>query len=245
MVDDNTAGSRDFRKGSKQVAMQVKITQFNVQLYLKRPVLASERLAHAFAAADGFSANPIAKDFGTHPMQGTTAFSREGFRIAPVQSNVLPFRILQVMSYPNVLQEPDSETLACLQYVAARLLEHLEIDVQSDIYAVRVVSHCIVDGRTDMRHVLSKLKSIDEIPSLAGKFVAHKNPMNALQLVTRTGNELLQSDWSDIRVSQFNESSYVVTIFNEMDSFDRALESVAGLRHFVTTMMQEMEQALG
>jgi hypothetical protein len=243
MADYNTTGPGDICKGSKQVAMQVKITQFNVQLYFKKPVLASERLSYAFAADDGFSASPVVKDFGTHPMQGTTAFSREGFRIAPVQSNVLPFRILQVMSYPNVLQDPDAETLACLRYVAGRLQEHLDIDIQSDIYAVRVVSHCIATGSPDIHRVLSKIRTIDGIPSLAGRFVAHKNPMDAIQLVTKTDNEVLHSDWSDIRVSQFNENSYVVTIFNEVDSFERAMESISQVRQFVITMMQEMEQA--
>lgn len=225
--------------------MQIKITQFNVQLYFKEPVLAGERLADAFAAADGFSANPVVEDFRTHPMQGTTAFSREGFRIAPVQSNVLPFRILQVMSYPNVLQEPDTETLACLRFVAGRLKEHLHIDVLGDIYAVRVVSHCIVNGSPNVHRVLSKITTIENIPSLAGRFVAHKNPMDAIQLVTKTGSEVSHSDWSDIRVSQFNESSYVVTIFNETDSLAQAMESIAGVKQFVAMMMEEMERASG
>ncbi|HEX9678411.1 hypothetical protein [Nitrososphaera sp.] len=225
--------------------MQVNITQFNVQLYFKKPVLDSERLDDAFTAAEGFSANQVARDYGTHPMQGTTAFSREGFRIAPVQSNVLPFRILQVTSFPNVLQEQDAETLACVRFVAGRLQERLNIDPENDICVVRVVSHCIVNGSPDIHRVLSKLTSIDNIPSLAGKFVAHKNPMDAIQLVTRTGGELFHSDWSDIRVSQFNESSYVVTIFNETSSLASALESIAGVKQFVATMMQEMEQASG
>lgn len=223
--------------------MQVQITQFNVQLYFKRPVLDSERLKDAFTGADGFSASPVVQDYKDHPMQGTTAFSREGFRIAPVQSNVLPFRILQVMSFPNVLAEPDAETLACLRFVAAQLQEHLKIDLENDIYAVRVVSHSIVNGSPDAPRVLSKLASIDGIPSLAGRFVAHKNPMDAIQLVTKTGGDLTQSDWSDIRVSQFNESSYVVTIFNETSSLALALQSIAGVKQFVATMMQEMERA--
>lgn len=190
-------------------------------------------------------ASPASKESGTHPMRDTTTFSREGFRIAPVQSNVLPFRILQVMSYPNALEDPDTETLACLRHVATRLQEHLEINVQSDIYAVRVVSHCIVTGSPDIPRVLSKIRTIDGVPSLAGRFVAHKNPMDAIQFVTKTGNEMLHSDWSDIRVSQFNENSYVITIFNEMDSFERAMESIAQVRQFVLTMMQEMERASG
>lgn len=223
--------------------MQVQITQFNVQLYFKRPVLDSEQLKDAFTTTDGFSASPILQDYGDHPMQGTTAFSREGFRISPVQSNVLPFRILQVMSYPNVLAEPDVETLTCLCFVARRLQEHLHIDLESDIYAVRVVSHSIVSGNPQVHRILSKVTTIDNIPSLAGRFVAHKNPMDAIQLVTKTGGELSQSDWSDIRVSQFNESSYVVTIFNETGSLALALQSIAGVKQFVATMMQEMERA--
>ncbi len=245
MVDDNTAGPGELRQGCKQVAMQVKITQFNVQLYFKKPVLSSERLGDAFSAVDGISASPVAEDYKTHPMQSTTAFSRDGFRIAPVQSNVLPFRILQVIGYPNVLKEPDTETLACLRFVAGRLQEHLDIDTQDDIYAVRVVSHCIVNGSPDVRRLLSKIKNIDDIPSLAGRFVAHKNPMDAIQLVTKTGSEVSQSDWSDIRVSQFNESSYVVTIFNETASLAQAMESIATVKQFVTTMMEELERASG
>lgn len=225
--------------------MQVNITQFNVQLYFKKLVLDSERLNEAFSAADGFSTNPVARDFGTHPMQGTTAFSREGFRIAPVQSNVLPFRILKVMSHPNTLREPSEETLACLSFVAGQLQEHLGINIENDIYAVRAVSHCIVNGSPAIHSVLSKLTSIDDIPSLAGKFVAHKNPMNAIQLVTKTGNEVSHSDWSDIRVSQFNKSSYVVTIFNETGSLAQAMQSIARVKQFVATMMQEMERVSG
>ncbi|MEO9295680.1 MAG: hypothetical protein ABI347_08790 [Nitrososphaera sp.] len=223
--------------------MEVKITQFNVQLYFKEPVLDSEILQHAFANSDGFSSSPVAQDYGSHPMQNTMSFFRQGFRIAPVQSNVLPFRILQVMSYPNALADPDAETINCLQFVTAQLQRHLKISVENDVYAVRTVSHSIISGTPDIHRVLSKLSSIENIPSLAGKYVAHKNPMDAIQLVTRTENDLVHRSWSDIRVSQFNTSSYVVTIFNETESLALALESIKNVRQFVTTLMQEMEQA--
>lgn len=223
--------------------MDVKITQFNVQLYFKEPVLDSELLKGAFTATDGFAANPVAADYGAHPMQGTQSFYRQGFRIAPVQSNVLPFRILQVMSYPNALAKPDGETIECLHFVAAQLKQQLAVDLERDIYAVRVVSHAIVNGNPDVQCVLSRLETIEKIPALAGRYVAHKNPMDAIQLVTRTGNELSQESWSDIRVSQFNASSYVVTIFNETGSLALALQSIAGFGQFVETVMKEMEQA--
>jgi hypothetical protein len=223
--------------------MDVLITQFNVQLYFREPVLQSEVLRGAFTNTDGFATRPVAEDYGTHPMQGTLSFYRQGFRIAPVQSNVLPFRILQVMSYPNALASPDAETLDCLRFVAAQLRENLKVDLEKDIYAVRTVSHSIVTGTKDIHRVLSKLTSIEKIPSLAGRYVAHKNPMDAIQLVTLTGNELAHRSWSDIRVSQFNTNSYVVTIFNETESLVLALESIAGVRQFVATLMQEMEQA--
>ena len=222
--------------------MQVNITQFNVQLYFKKPLLDTERLNDIFSVSNGFSANPVAQDYGRHPMQKTASFSREGFRIAPVQSNVLPFRILQVISVPNFLEDADAETLECLKFVVAGLQQHLNINVENDIYAVRVVSHFIVNGRPDVHYMLSKLTTIANIPSLAGRFVAHKNPMNAIQLVTRTGSEVSHSNWSDIRVSQFRESSYVVTIFNETDSLSTALHSIAGVKQFVANLMQEMEQ---
>jgi hypothetical protein len=227
------------------MAMEVRITQFNVQLYFTRPVLDSELLPAMFSSADGFDAKPLLDNYKDHPMQGTMSFYREGFRIAPVQSNVLPFRILQVMSYPNTLQEPDAETLACLKFVSAQLQDRLHIDIGRDIYAVRVVSHSLVSGSDDIHRVLSRLSSIENMPSLASKYVVHKNPMDALQLVSRTGDELAQKSWSDIRVSQYNQSSYVVTIFHECESLALAMESVAGVKQFVLTMMREMEQAAG
>jgi hypothetical protein len=67
--------------------------------------------------------------------------------------------------------------------------------------------------------------------------------MDTIQLVTRTENDLVHRSWSDIRVSQFNTSSYVVTIFNETESLALALESIKNVRQFVATLMQEMEQA--
>lgn len=227
------------------LGMDAKITQFNVQLYFKEPVLNdAELLKGAFTAADGFAANPVAEDYGTHPMQGTLSFYRQGFRIVPVQSNALPFRILQVMSYPNALASPESETVECLHFVAAQLNERLQVDLDRDIYAVRVVSHAIVNGNPDVQRILSRLTTIENIPSLAGRYVAHKNPMDAIQLVTRTVSDgLTQESWSDIRVSQFNTSSYVVTIFNETESLALALQSISSTRRFVETMMQEMEQA--
>jgi hypothetical protein len=225
--------------------MDVRITQFNVQLYFKRPVLDSELLQTMFPSTDGFESKPLLEDYKDHPMQGTMSFYREGFRIAPVQSNVLPFRILQVMSYPNAVQEPDAETLACLKFVSAQLQEHLHVDVERDIYAVRTVSHSLVSGSDSIHRVLSRLSSIEKIPSLAGKYVVHKNPMDALQIVSRTGDEISHKSWSDIRVSQYNQSSYVVTMFNECESLALALESVAGVKQFVLTLMQEMERAAG
>jgi hypothetical protein len=79
---------------------------------------------------------------------------------------------------------------------------------------------------------------------VAGKYVAHKNPMDAVQLVTRTGNELAQKSWSDIRVSQFNTSSYVVTVFNETESLALALESIMGAGQFAANLIREMEEAV-
>jgi hypothetical protein len=220
---------------------KVHITQFNVQLYFRRPALDSELLGTMFSDAQGFEVKPIADDYGTHPMQGTMSFYREGFRIAPVQSNVLPFRILQVMSYPNTLKEPDTETLACLDFAASQLQKYLHIDIENDIYATRVVSHAIVDG--NKQYVLSKLSSIENVPSIAGRYVAHKNPMGALQIVTKTGSDLLHKSWSDIRVSQFKENSYVVTIFHESESLGLALDWIAQVKQFIAIMILEMEQA--
>lgn len=91
--------------------MDVHVTQFNVQLYFKQPI-DTHKLNAALSESEGFSASQMKQ--GNHPMQDTTSFFRQGFRVAPVQSNVLPFRILQVMSYPNALQNPDQETISCL-----------------------------------------------------------------------------------------------------------------------------------
>ena len=221
----------------------VNITQFNVQLYFHKPILdKGEILGTMFSGAHGFEAKPISDSYGKHPMHGTMSFYREGFRIAPVQSNVLPFRILQIMSYPNTLKEPDAETLTCLHFCVSQLQKHLHIKVENDVYAVRVVSHAIVDGIVP--HVLSKLSSIENVLSLAGKYVVHKNPMDALQIVTKTGNDLSQGSWSDIRVSQFKESSYVVTIFHETVSLTLALDWIAQVKQFVAIMIREMEQAV-
>jgi hypothetical protein len=61
--------------------------------------------------------------------------------------------------------------------------------------------------------------------------------------VTRTGDELSQDSWSDIRVSQFNTSSYVVTISSEMKSLVFAIQSIVNFKQFAATLMREMEQA--
>ncbi len=180
---------------------------------------------------------------GNHPMQDTMSFFKQGFRIAPVQSNVLPFKILQVMSYPNTLQNPDQETVSCLHFVAASLRQHLKVNIESDIYAVRVVFHSIVTGTEDIHMMLTKLDRIDNIPTLAGRYFGHKNPMDAIQLTTKTGSELSQKFWNDMRISQFDTHSYVVTIFNETDSLAGALDFINGVRQFVTTLMHEMEAA--
>jgi hypothetical protein len=115
--------------------VDIHITQFNVQLYFKQPVLDTEKLNTSFSESEGFSASQM--QFGNQPMQDAASFFRQGFRIAPVRSNVLPFRILQIMSYPNALQEPDKDTMSCLHYVAASLTQHLRVDIKNDIYAVR------------------------------------------------------------------------------------------------------------
>jgi len=221
--------------------VDVHITQFNVQLYFRQPILDTDRLNAAFSESEGFSASQMQQ--GSHPMHDTMSFFRRGFRIAPVQSNVLPFRILQVMSYPNALQNPDQETMSCLHYVAASLRQHLNIDIDNDIYAVRVVFHSIVTGTGDIHRILTKLDRIDSIPTLAGKYVGHKNPMDAIQLTSKTGNELSQKFWNDMRISQFDTHSYVVTIFNETDSLAAAVDFVRGVKQFVATLMHEMEAA--
>lgn len=204
-------------------------------------MLDTNKLNAAFSESEGFAAAEMQQ--GNHPMQDSVSFFRQGFRIAPVQSNVLPFRILQVMSYPNVLQDPDQETISCLHYVAASLKEHLGVNIDSDIYAVRVVFHSIVTGTGDIHRILTKLDRIDNIPTLAGKYVGHKNPMDAIQLTSKTGNELSHKFWNDMRISQFDTHSYVVTIFNETDSLAASLDFVRGVKPFVTTLMHEMERA--
>jgi hypothetical protein len=133
--------------------VDVHITQFNVQLYFKQPILDTDKLNAAFSESEGFSASQMQQ--GNHPMQDTTSFFRQGFRVAPVQSNVLPFKILQVMSYPNALQNPDQETVSCLHYVAASLKQHLGVDFENDIYAVRVVFHSIATGMGDTHRILT------------------------------------------------------------------------------------------
>lgn len=221
--------------------MDVHITQFNVQLYFRQPFDA-DKLSAAFSESEGFTASQMQQD-NNHPMQDTASFFRQGFRIAPVQSNVLPFRILQIMSYPNALQNPDQETISCLHYVAAALRQHLNTDIESDIYAVRVVFHAIVTGSSEIHRILTKLDRIDGIPSLAGKYVGHKNPMDAIQLTSRTEGELSHKFWNDMRISQFDTHSYVVTIFNETDSLAASLNFIGQVKQFVATLMQEMEAA--
>ena len=222
--------------------MDVHITQFNVQLYFRRPVLDTDKLDLAFAQSDGYSATASA-DSRNHPMQNTVSFFREGFRIGPVQSNALPFRILQVMSYPNALKEPVSETLACLESVANSLGERLGISHLEEVYAVRVVYHSIVTGSDNVHRMLSKLTRIDTVPTLSGKYIGHKNPMDALQLCSKTESELVHDSWSDMRISQFDKNSYVVTIFHETGSLAGATEFIRNVRQFVATMMNEMEAA--
>ena len=222
--------------------MDVHITQFNVQLYFKQPILDTDRLNAAFSESEGFASSQMQQ--GNHPMQDTMSFFRQGFRIAPVQSNVLPFRILQVMSYPNALQNPDQETISCLHYVAASLKQHLSVDIDNDIYAVRAVFHSVVTGTEDSHRILTKLDRIDSIPTLAGRYVGHKNPMDAIQLTSKTNDELSQKYWSDMRISQFDTHSYVVTIFNETDSLAASLDFIRGVSQFVAILMHEMEAAV-
>ena len=222
--------------------MDVHITQFNVQIYFKQPILDTDRLGTAFSESEGFASSQMHQ--GNHPMQDTMSFFRQGFRIAPVQSNVLPFRILQVMSYPNAVQEPDQQTISCLHYVAASLRQHLNLDIDDDIYAVRVVFHSIVTGTENIHRILTKLDRIDNIPTIAGKYVGHKNPMDSLQLTSKTGSELSHKYWNDMRISQFDTHSYVVTIFNETDSLAAALDFIKGVRQFVASFILEMEAAV-
>jgi hypothetical protein len=147
------------------------------------------------------------------------------------------------MSFPNALQSPDSETVACLRFVAESLKQQLGVNIDDDIYAVRVVYHSIVTGSHDVQRMLSKISRIDHIPSIAERYVGHKNPMDAIQLTSRTGSELSQDFWNDIRVSQFSTNSYVVTIFHETRSLPAALEFIGKVKEFVGTLMQEMEAA--
>ena len=221
--------------------MDIHITQFNVQLYFRKPILETDKLKAAFDHSEGFAASQMQQ--GNHSMQNTMSFFKEGFRIAPVQSNVLPFRILQVMSYPNVLQNPDQDTLSCLHYVVASLKQYLGVDIDSDIYAVRVVFHSIVTGTSDVHRMLTKLDRIDKIPTLAGRYFGHKNPMDAIQLTSKTGDDLSQKFWNDIRISQFDTHSYVVTIFNETVSLKDSIDFITGVKQFVATLMREMEAA--
>ena len=78
---------------------------------------------------------------------------------------------------------------------------------------------------------------------MAGKYVGHKNPMDAIQLTPKTGGELSHKFWSDMRISQFDTHSYVVTIFNETDSLAASLDFIGQVKQFVATLMQEMEAA--
>jgi hypothetical protein len=220
--------------------VDVHITQFNVQLYFKQAILDTERLNSAFSESEGFAAASQMQQ-ENHPMQGT--MRNPCLKNDIVQSNVLPFRILQVMSYPNSLQNLEQETVSCLHFAAAALKQHLEVNIESDIYAVRVVFHSIVTGTGDIHRILTKVERIDNIPSLAGRYVGHKNPMDAIQLTLKTGSELSQKFWNDMRVSQFDTHSYVVTIFNETDSLAGALDFIRGVKQFVTTLMHEMEAA--
>lgn len=213
-----------------------------MQLYFRNPVLDTDKLDKAFSQSDGFSVS-AASDSRNHPMQNTVSFFRQGFRIGPVQSNALPHRILQIMSYPNALKEPEIETLACLDHVANSLSEQLGINLQKEISAVRVVYHSIVTGNNNVHRMLTRLTRLDNIPSLAGKFVGHKNPMDALQLTSKTGHDLLHDSWNDMRVSQFDTNSYVVTIFNETGSLAGAIDFIKSVKQFVATMMKEMEIA--
>jgi hypothetical protein len=133
--------------------------------------------------------------------------------------------------------------MSCLHFVASALKHNLATDIENDIYAVRVVFHSIVTGSSDIHRILSRLDRIDSIPSLAGKYVGHKNPMDAIQLTSKTGSELSQKSWSDMRISQFDTHSYVVTIFNETDSLAGALDFIREVRQFVAMLMSEMEAA--
>jgi hypothetical protein len=68
--------------------------------------------------------------------------------------------------------------------------------------------------------------------------------MDAIQLTSKTGYELSRKFWNDMRISQFDTHSNVVTIFNETDSLAGGLDLIREVKQFVESLMHEIEAAV-
>lgn len=217
--------------------VQIEITQINMQLFFKELV---------FQDQAKFIQTFLGCNFTLHESRNehsdkTTALFKDGFRVSVVSSNALPNRILQIVSFPNSVAEPDQAARRFLSMTNDILLRDLGIDAEKETYACRVVFHSIVKSERNVPKILAMINDISDIRSL-DKYAAHKNPFNALQLTEKIGATLEHEEWHDIRISPFNSNAYVVTIFYECRNVKYVMRFLERVRDFVTALVGDIEK---
>jgi hypothetical protein len=160
-----------------------------------------------------------------------------------VTSNVLPNRILQIVSFPNSVAEPDQAAQRFLSMISDILLKDLGVSTENDLDACRVVFHSIVKTSRNVPAILASINDVSAVSTLAS-YAVHKNPFKALQLTQKIDNKLEHEEWQDIRISPFNTNAYVVTIFYESVGMNYVKQFLNRAKNFVSTLINDMEMSV-
>lgn len=137
--------------------MQVEISQLNIQLFFKESVFQDQsKLAQVLFAYNFTDAGAHEEEHeGEHASNKIPAYYKDGFRVSVVTSHVLPNRILQIVSFPNSVVEPDQAAQRFLSMISDILLRDMGIDTGNNIHACRVVFHSIVKTERDVPSILA------------------------------------------------------------------------------------------
>lgn len=222
--------------------MQVEISQLNVQLFFKEPKFQDQSKLTQVLLGYNFTLGKVGRE-SEHGSTKTTAFFKDGFRVSVVTSNVLPNRILQIVSFPNSVAEPDQAAQRFLSMISDILLKDLGVSTENDIDACRVVFHSIVKTSKNVPAILASINDVSAVSTLAS-YAVHKNPFKALQLTQKIGNKLEHDEWQDIRISPFNTNAYVVTIFYESIGMNYVKQFLNRAKNFVSTLINDMEMSV-
>jgi hypothetical protein len=220
--------------------MIIEISQINIQLFFKEPVFQDMSILGRTLLGYGFT-HKLRKS--EHIGESTPVFFKDGFRVSVATSNALPNRILQIVSFPNSVAEPDQAARRFLSMIGDILLKDLRISTKTDLDACRVVFHTIVRTEKDVPSLLRKIEDLSSISAL-DSYAVHKNPFKALQLTQKIGSRLEHEDWQDIRISSFNTNAYVVTIFHESMGIMYLIGFLSGAKSFVERLMSEIERSV-